>query len=100
MTVRVRLDGFSGVTLEAEYVLEETWNGWLQPIATREALEAFISACRAAQPDGDWGAVDVFADLLLVRRDEDDDEFSRADTRADGIPLYNLSGWTWVMLIQ
>lgn len=86
------------LALKAEYVLEERWNGWLQPVATAEAFGAFLDAWRANDPNGVWGYATEVGDVLMVTRtdsDEYDDYFGRVGETADGTPLYNLSGWVW-----
>jgi len=101
VSVRVELDGLPGVHLLAERVLEVTWNGWARPIATRPAMEDFLSACHAEAPGEDWGTVTLSPDesrLIVMRQDPEDydDEFDRAETNTTGDPSYDLTGWVWV----
>ena len=71
------------LTLNAEGVLEERWNGWVRPLATAEALGEFHHAWRANDPNGIWGYVTEVGDTLVcTRSDADDyvDEFPEVGT--------------------
>lgn len=87
------------LALRAERLLSERWNGWVRPLATAEAVGAFLDAWRANDPNGIWGYVSEVGETLVCSRSDDDwpaDEFPRAGTTADGRPLYDLTGWTWI----
>lgn len=90
----------SELSLEAESVLEQRWNGWVRPRATAQALGDFLDAWRANDPNGVWGYVTEVGDTLVCTRsdaDDDTDEFPRIGIGEDGRAVYDLSGWVWVL---
>ena len=82
------------LALHADYVLEETWNGWGRPIATARAFAVFLDSWRANDPNGEWGYV-IEPDGNVVMNYQDD-EFPLVGVSDSGEALYDLSGWTWV----
>lgn len=89
------------LALEAEGVMEDRWNGWVRPLATAAALSAFLEAWQANDPNGVWGsAAEVGATLLCTRSDEDEpaDVFPFVGMNNDGEMVYDLTGWTWVLV--
>ena len=60
----------------------------------------FLRRWRANDPNGVWGfAVELDEALLVTRVDgEDPDYFGTAGFDVDGSPLYDLTGWVWVVL--
>ena len=84
------------LALNAALVLPETWNGWARPVATAHAFSSFLDAWRANDPNGEWGyAVEVDGNVRLEYEDQD---FPLYGVMDDGQSLYELSGWTWVVL--
>lgn len=84
--------------LDAVDVLPDRWNGWLRPIATADALGAFLDAWRRNDPNGVWGWVTEVGDRLIVTRSDDDDPgdaFAQVGTHVRGKALYDLTGWAW-----
>lgn len=88
------------MALRAHAVLDETWNGWARPIASAKQMGDFLRRWRANDPNGVWGfAVELDEALLVTRVDgEDPDYFGTAGFDVDGSPLYDLTGWVWVVL--
>ena len=88
------------MALRAHAVLDETWNGWARPIASAKQMGDFLRRWRANDPNGVWGfAVELDEALLVTRVDgEDPDYFGTAGFEEDGSPLYDLTGWVWVVL--
>ena len=88
------------MALRAHAVLDETWNGWARPIASAKQIGDFLRRWRANDPNGVWGfAVELDEALLVTRVDgEDPDYFGTAGFDVDGSPLYDLTGWVWVVL--
>ena len=87
------------LALKAERVLGDRWNGWVRPLATADALGAFLDAWRANDPNGICGYVSEVGETLVCSRSDDEwpsDEFPRAGTTADGRAVYDLTGWTWI----
>lgn len=102
-SVNVYLDGAPEnitpeLALQAERVLDEPWHGWLRPLATADALGDFLYAWRRNDPNGIWGYATEVGDILLCTRTDgsDPDEFPRAGETAEGTPLYDLTGWSWI----
>lgn len=87
------------LALRADQVLPERWNGWLQPVATADALRDFLSAWQANDPNGLWGTFEVTPEAIRYRRIDDDEPevFARHGETSDGTPTYLLSGWMWVL---
>jgi hypothetical protein len=88
------------MALRAHAVLGETWNGWARPIASAKQMGDFLRRWRANDPNGVWGfAVELDEALLVTRGDgEDPDYFGTAGFDVDGSPLYDLTGWVWVVI--
>lgn len=88
------------MALRAHAVLHESWNGWARPLATVAEMADFLRRWRANDRNGIWGfAVDLGDTLLVTRSDgEEPDYFATAGTRSDGTPLYDLTGWVWVVI--
>ena len=70
------------------------------PIASAKQMGDFLRRWRANDPNGVWGfAVELDEALLVTRVDgEDPDYFGTAGFEEDGSPLYDLTGWVWVVL--
>lgn len=87
------------LALRAEAILPERWNGFMQPIATADAFEAFLAAWRRNDPNGLWGTLEVTPEAIHYRRIDDDEPevFARHGETSDGTPTYLLSGWMWVL---
>jgi hypothetical protein len=88
----------SELALDAVDVLPDKWNGWLRPIATADALGAFLDAWRRNDPNGVWGWATEVGDTLVVTRSDDDDPgdtFSQVGADVEGRALYDLTGWAW-----
>lgn len=86
------------LALDAVGMLPDRWNGWLRPIATAEAVGAFLDAWRRNDPNGVWGWATSVGDTLVVTRSDDDDPgdtFLQVGVDADGRALYDLTGWAW-----
>lgn len=88
------------LALNAERVLDERWNGWVRPLATASAVEAFLTGWRQNDPNGVWGALTATPGSLVYFRSDDDfpaEEFPAAGATGDGRTLYDLTGWTWII---
>lgn len=86
------------LSLRAEYVLSERWNGWLRPVATAEAFGVFLDAWRRNDPNGIWGYVTEVGSALIcttVDSDEPAEAFPRCGETDAGTALYDLTGWNW-----
>lgn len=86
------------MALRAAYMLEGTWNGFGQPIATAEAMGDFLDRWRVNDPNGDWGYPTEIGDTLIVTRTEVDqpDAYLKVAEDAQGRALYDLSGLIWL----
>lgn len=86
------------MALKAAYMLEGTWNGFGQPVATAEAMGDFLDRWRVNDPNGDWGFPTEVGDTLIVTRTEVDepDVYPKVGVDAQGHPLYDLSGLIWL----
>jgi len=84
------------LALRAEGVLDDRWNGWLRPLATAVAVQEFLEAWKANDPNGTWGHVEEKGGLLVAYSDgEVVDEFPMVGVTASGEMVYDLTGWLW-----
>lgn len=90
------------LALEAEYVLEETWNGWARPVATAEAMRSVLDRWRANDPNGEWGYATEAAGVLICTREDPDepDVFPLVARTSGGDALYDVTGLRWCLLDQ
>lgn len=89
-----------GLTLEAEHLLTEHWNGWVRPVATASAFQALLMGWRANDPNGTWGEAVVAGDILVYTPSDDEDptdEFPAAGSDPNGDALFDFTGWTWIL---
>ncbi len=90
----------SAMALRASALLDARWNGWARPLATASAMRDFLNRWRLNDPNGTWGhAIEEEGRLLYSSPDSDDpDLFPRVGMTRSGEPLYDLSGWMWVLI--
>lgn len=89
--------------LRAETVPPTTWNGWVRPTATAEAVGDFLDAWRLNDPNGTWGWVTEVGDKLVISDSDTDDptdSFPSVGVDANGVALYDLTGWCWVIAVE
>lgn len=86
------------LALRAAYMLDGTWNGFGQPVATADAMGDFLDRWRSNDPNGDWGFPTEVGDTLIVTRTEADepDVYPKVGIDAQGAALYDLSGLIWL----
>jgi hypothetical protein len=85
------------VAFRATTILPERWNGWLNPLFDRDAVDALrywinASTAQYAEDDGcvtlEWDG-----DTLVVT--EYVDERYRIEPNSDGLYAVGCYGWTW-----
>ena len=88
------------MALNADRVLDQTWNGWARPIATAAAFDDLLARWKLNERHGTWGEVFVAEDALRYQDAEGSDAeyFPRAGTSESSEALYDLTGWVWVRL--
>ena len=92
----------SAMALRASVLLDSRWNGWARPLATAAAMADFLDRWRRNDPNGTWGDV-IESDRQLIYTDSDADEpdvFPQAGETRHGEPLYDLTGWMWVPMLD
>lgn len=67
---------------------------------TASAMRDFLNRWRSNDPNGTWGdAIEADGQLVYSSLDSDDpDLFPRVGTTRTGEPLYDLTGWMWVLI--
>ena len=90
----------SAMALRAKRLLDDQWNGWARPLATASAMRDFLNRWRLNDPSGTWGDVgEEEGQLVYSSLDSDDpDLFPQVGTTRSGEPLYDLTGWMWVLI--
>ena len=90
----------SAMALRASALLDSDWNGWARPLATAAAMKDFLNRWRRNDPNGTWGdAIESDGQLIYMDSDADEpDVFPQAGETRNGEPLYDLTGWMWVLL--
>ena len=90
----------SAMSLRASALLDARWNGWARPLATASAMTDFLNRWRLNDPNGTWGdAIEEEGQLVYSSPDSDDpDLFPRVGMTRSGEPLYDLTGWMWVLI--
>lgn len=74
------------------------WNGWAEPLFTREVAQEVITEVTTSWPEGDDGHY-VFTwdgDTLVVSVPDEDITWSIEPYVLDGVYLYDMGlGWVW-----
>lgn len=88
------------LALNAQYLLDGTWNGWARPVATKIQFIDFLTRWKTNDPHGTWGDAHETADGLQYDDAEGNDPelFQRVGTSEDGLAMYDLTGWVWVRI--